>query len=98
VAATAATLDVVPLRIEDGHVIHVNALISGKPVLMVLDTGATVSTLPVNVADDLVKGNLAKEAALTKMTTADGVEHSYRTIAINSLQLGDTPATTWKWW
>ena len=62
-------LDAVPLqRWRDGRAVRLEALIVGAdaPLLMLLDTGASVSQIPVKLADELVSRGNAKFTGTTR--------------------------------
>ena len=83
----AEPLDVVPLAMV-GDAIHLSATIGDLPVDMVLDTGATISTVSASLADRLItEGQASEEAAITTRL-ANGSTTTQRTLTVKSLTVG----------
>jgi predicted aspartyl protease len=88
VAAPQAS-DRVPFTYAGGE-IHVPVALSGYPVTMVVDTGATIMTVSETVANSLVNnGRASFTGNVATVTLADNSTRSEREISINSLTVGN---------
>ena len=84
---TGETVEVVLQRNRQGHY-HLTGLINGREVEFLLDTGATVVTVPQALASEL---NLPRGTD-TEVSTANGVAHAWLT-RLASLRMGDIELT-----
>lgn len=81
--------DYVPFVYMDGEM-HVPVILSGTPVQMVIDTGATSMTVNDALAAQLVaNGQASWTGATVEITIADGTKQTRREISINTLTVGD---------
>jgi clan AA aspartic protease (TIGR02281 family) len=63
-------------------------MVSGHPLKMIIDTGATWSTLTTTQADNLISVGLATEGPPATTTLADGSQHKTRTVYVDSMFVG----------
>lgn len=68
--------------------IHVVAAVGGVSTDMLVDTGASVSSISSALANSLLASGKATELRQTEVTLADGSKHMERVISVNSLTLG----------
>jgi hypothetical protein len=81
--------DRVPFTYAGGEM-HVPVALSGYPVTMVVDTGATTMTVTETVANSLVdQGRAAFTGDVATVTLADSSTRREREISINSLTVGN---------
>lgn len=82
--------DSVPIVVTDnGRSAHVDVLIGGMPLRMLIDTGASSSTVPLSFARMLVASGQAVVLGDMHIKYADGRVGSQKAIRINELQIGN---------
>ena len=81
------TGDSVPLMIEHGAM-FVDVDVSGHPLKMLIDTGANLSSIPADLADQLISQGRATEGEGIDVTLADGSTSHERTLTIDTLSIG----------
>jgi predicted aspartyl protease len=87
-APSYATSDAVPITVHN-HAIHIIVTIgSDEPANMLLDTGATHSSMLPQVADRLVASGQAVELGTTDVTLADNSTREVRVVGVYSLIIG----------
>ena len=87
-APTQTASDHVPFIYAQGGM-HISASLSGYPVTMVIDTGATALTVPETLASRLVaNGQAIWTGDIVEVTLADGSTRKEREISINTLTVG----------
>jgi len=80
--------DSVPIKLAANGHIQVDVLVGGQPLRMVVDTGATASTIPTGFASMLIRDGKAVELGNITVTYADGRKGQERLISISELRLG----------
>jgi clan AA aspartic protease (TIGR02281 family) len=83
----AAKRDSVPINLQNNSV-TLNVGVGNQTVTMILDTGATTSTVTEGVADVLVRSGYARWAGEEQYSMADGSVKSAPTILINEMRIG----------
>ena len=96
-APTYAGGDSVPIIVV-GHGVHVPVTLGGVDVEMLLDTGASISSVTTSFADQLLASGQAMELPPELVGMADGSSRMERRISVNSLTIGqhtriDVPMT-----
>jgi uncharacterized protein YraI len=86
-ATGAGNDDSVPITMIHNS-IHVVVTVSGRPLDMVLDTGANVSSIPPSLANNLIAAGRAEEGPSVPITLANGATEKERTVFIDSLVIG----------
>jgi clan AA aspartic protease (TIGR02281 family) len=87
-AAPSTGGDHVPFVHAQGGM-HVSESLSGHPVIMVIDTGATAMTVPETLASQLVSnGQATYTGEVVEVTLADSSTRPEREIIINTLPVG----------
>jgi hypothetical protein len=67
----------------------VNVLVGGHAVQMILDTGATISSIPSALADQLIAEGHATEGRGGDVTFADGSSHHERAVVVDAVTIGN---------
>jgi hypothetical protein len=75
-----------------GGAIRLSVTIGNLPVDMVLDTGATISTVSASLADRLIAEGQASEQPAITIRLANGSTATQRTVTVNSLTVADAHA------
>jgi clan AA aspartic protease (TIGR02281 family) len=83
----AAKRDSVPINLQNNSV-TLNVGVGNQTVTMILDTGATTSTVTEAVADVLVRSGYARWVGEEQYSMADGSVKSALTILINEMRIG----------
>ena len=83
----AAKRDSVPINLQNNSV-TLNVGVGNQTVTMILDTGATTSTVTEAVADVLVRSGYARWVGEEQYSMADGSVKSVLTILINEMRIG----------
>jgi hypothetical protein len=86
-SAPASNVDAVPIMIGESRA-HINVMLGGRGVTMLIDTGATNSFLPADVAAQLLKSGAAVEGPLGKSQMANGEIVDTRNILVDTLTIG----------
>ena len=87
-APNYTTSDAVPITVHN-HAIHIIVTIgSNEPANMLLDTGATNSSMSPQVADRLVASEQAVELGTSEVTLADNSTREVRLVGVYSLTIG----------
>jgi hypothetical protein len=84
---TAPPSDSVPLEVVDNE-IHINVMVGGRSLRMVLDTGATHGSVPTSFGEKLLAEGVATEGPPAEITLADNSKHMSRTIIVRSVTIG----------
>jgi clan AA aspartic protease (TIGR02281 family) len=83
------TIDHTPVPIfSNGKEIWLTVNLGDRDITMLLDTGATISSVPIDIADSLIATGQAVEGPAKNMTMADGTNRTVRTIFVNTLAIG----------
>jgi clan AA aspartic protease (TIGR02281 family) len=81
--------DSVPLRSDDdGHSLSVEVGLGLRKYSLLLDTGATNTSITKDVADQLVREGHAVYGSDEKATMADGSSHKVQTLTIDAVMVG----------
>jgi hypothetical protein len=67
----------------------VNVLVGGHAVQMILDTGATISSIPSAFADQLIAEGHATEGGGGNISLADGSSHYQRRVIVDAVTIGN---------
>jgi predicted aspartyl protease len=87
-APSYSTSDAVPITVHN-RAIHIIVTIgSNEPANMLLDTGATYSSLSPQVANRLVTSGQAVELGTSEVTLADNSTREVRVVGVYSLTIG----------
>jgi clan AA aspartic protease (TIGR02281 family) len=90
IAKTPPVHDSVPIFSDaQGTSVSVDVILSGYPVRMVLDTGASQSVVTFNIAKSLVQAGGAHWLGQSKSVLADGQIVDIWNISINELRIGN---------
>lgn len=84
---SAGNDDTVPITMIHNS-IHVVVTVGGRPLDMVLDTGANVSSIPPSLANNLIAAGRAEEGPSVPITLANGATENERTVFVDSLVIG----------
>ncbi len=88
--ASRGTTDSVPIMVtNNGRSVHVDVLVGGLPLRMLIDTGATSSTVPLSFARLLVANGQAVVLGNMRVTYADGRAGLQTAIRITELRIGN---------
>jgi hypothetical protein len=68
--------------------IHVIVTVGGRPLDMILDTGANVSSIPPSLANNLIAAGRAEGGPSVPITLANGATEEERTVFVDSLVIG----------
>lgn len=86
-ASTAGSEDSIPITREDSG-LTINTLVGGHSVKMVIDTGATISSITPDLADQLIAEGHATESAGGKVELADGSKSHQRSVIVDTFTIG----------
>jgi hypothetical protein len=91
-SANAKIVDAVPLHpYRNGRAVRLEVfLVAGEPLLMLLDTGATLSQIPTALADRLVAaGRATVTHDAVKVLLANGSTYTTRVVTIDTIMIGN---------
>ena len=80
--------DDVPFINQSGGM-AVNVLVGGHAAQMILDTGASISSIPPVLADQLIAEGHATEGSGGTITLADGSSHHERSVVADAMTIGN---------
>jgi hypothetical protein len=86
---TTASRDSIPIIVSpSGSAIHIDVLLGGLPLRMLVDTGAMASQVPQTFASMLLRNGSAVDAGTTVVRYANGSKGIERVIRIRELRVG----------
>jgi hypothetical protein len=89
VPKTTASRDSIPIIVSpSGSAIHIDVLLGGLPIRMLVDTGAMSSQIPQTFASMLLRNGSAVDAGTTVVRYANGSKAVERVIRIRELRVG----------